>query len=321
MYQALIYPKVQCVARYVAVYIYVRLYGKLEDNGFEVILSSSESQIHWQGLNDLRKSLIQKDMIKEAHAIFRAEIIRAPLKARSQKTEDLLADTLKLPKFHNQFLMVADLKYMFAENAIALHNLDFAKHMANECESALEAWCQESDIEVMADTVLYLKLQYLRLDFISDSESQQKYRAVEVLLQRMKLVSHPWLHYSLETILKWSLQAAVTTRLQEDMVKYLAYRQRLEYENEQVCEDLPRLLHYYISNISTSSNTSIDQQNWLELTDRFLARYPDFCLPALLQLFHSMRVTAFYSICDNQASEIAFQQSSDWGELADIGIT
>lgn len=176
---------------YAKTYFFVKLWSKLEAAALEMIPKPAKFQIPWQGLTDIRLSLVERDMIKEAISIFGIEINRTPLVARPDKIVEVLATLASFPNLRGQSLMVANLKYVYAENSIDLHNLSLAKKIVAESESALDQWCIENDIESKANLPLNLKLQYTRLHFISDIA--EKLTAAEALLQPMERSCYLWL--------------------------------------------------------------------------------------------------------------------------------
>ena len=71
-------------------YLFVRFATNFENPELDFIPKPVQDQIPYQGLTDLRVSLIQRGMAKKAMQVFRVEFAKIPLNQRQAKADEVL---------------------------------------------------------------------------------------------------------------------------------------------------------------------------------------------------------------------------------------
>lgn len=219
----------------------------------ELIPTPIGARTPWAGLQDLRMSLIQRGMIKEALHVFRAENNRTPPSERLAKVEDILAHLETQTTLYNRDLMMVEMKQEQVSTFIGMGDDLGAEQLAAECESMLRTWSIQSGNTDLFEAPIYLNLHYNLLDLLTDLS--RKLKVTQQLIpyaQRTASRNHVNL---LDSAAETCSTLASITGDQEHLSACLEFKERAEYEYEYVQEDIisVALHHSDITSMTTSN--------------------------------------------------------------------
>jgi CHAT domain-containing protein len=295
------------------IWLFVKLAMEFEEPELTLIPKPNQVRIPWQGFTDLRISLIQRGMIKNALVVYRVEVHRTPLEKRSALAEEVIELLSRLPDLPHRAFMLAEVKQGFADTLVELHDLPRAKEMALECNLALDGWCTENEIASKENLPLYLNLQYVKINFIADPLEKLKF--VENLLPRAEATCHRRLSQLLDSA-AWTARAlAEKSDSQEYLAKFYSFRERGEQEDENVQGDICSLIGHR-HNLTPVLQGLLDRQKELEWIDGFLFKYPEFRSPAMMVELYTRRVILLNSLNDSDGASEAQKILDRWSILA-----
>lgn len=286
---------------------------KFEEPDLDLIPKPNHVRRPWQGFTDLRISLFERGMIKNALMVFRVELHRTPLEKRPASAEEVIDLLDRLPDLPHRAFMLADVRERFADTLVSLHDQPRAKEMALDCDLALNQWCAENEVASKDHLPLYLNLQYTKINFIADL--LEKLTFVEALLPFSDAARQRKFSELLDTAAWTALALAERSNPQEYLAKFYSFRERGEQEDEIVQEDLCNLiLHRH--DLTPVLQGLLDRQKELEWIDGFFVKYPDFHPPAMMIQLYTRRVILFHSLNDTEGAEKSQKILDRWSLLA-----
>jgi len=309
---------VQCAWRYVIAYLMTRLQTGVDGdiNEYERIPRPTEpsSTVPWAGLNDLRKHLVKQGRFKEANAIFRPELNRAPLKQRLTIGEAFLKDLDGCDDLIHKNHMIASVRLQLAKAMVEIHELDLAKAQLDLCNAALSQWCRDVDIDDKVVLPPHLEIEAVRLGFISDFE--ERVRAAVDLADRMRSYCHSDYSRTLDTAAETAYKAAELTGNMKYRTQSLEIRECLEKVNEDINGDIIDLAIQTYQVHSLAQHTNVDAQKAIEWIDGFFEKYPAFKAPRTMESLWARKAVLLQTLRDLEGAKVAANEALKWDTLS-----
>lgn len=308
---------VQIVWRYVIAYLMTRLQTALEgnlDDYHNVPLPNelSPTTTPWEGLSDLRRELIKQGRWKEANAIFKPELNRTPLKERRIAAETFLKD-LQDCSDPSKNLFIAGVQLQMAKAMVEVHNLVSAKDDTNLCIESLDQWCVDVGLERNAIVPLRFEIEQLQLGFIADHE--EKLRTAVNLADRMSEFGHANESSCLDVAAETANKTAELTGSLDYRKQCLELRERLERYNEEVTGDLCDLSTHAYQAHSIAQHTHVDARKAVEWIDGFMAKYPSFRAPRVMESLWTRKAILLNTLRDLEGAEACAVEALKWEGL------
>ena len=295
--------------------MFVRLAMTLDISELQLIPTPTSNRIPWQGFTDLRISLAERGMVGEAMLVFRQEFHRTPLKDRVQKANEVIGTIANMPpNDHDQYYLLAEIKEQLTSTFVELQELSQVTQIAKECSQALDQWCEKNDIISKTDLPLYLSLQYDELSVVSDGLA--KLKMAEDLSELARRASHRKLTQFLDLAAELALKLGSESKSKEMMEKFYFFRQRIEFENEFVLEDLCSLVGKRHDIQVAAAHNLVDRQKQLEWINGFFLKYPDFRSPWTMAQLYKQRALTLSSLKDDKGAAEAQKQAEQWSKSA-----
>ncbi|KAF2450170.1 hypothetical protein P171DRAFT_468581 [Karstenula rhodostoma CBS 690.94] len=305
---------VQIAWRYVIAYLMTRLFSELEGNlddyhNVPLPTELSPTTAPWQGLGDLRRELVKQCRWKEASAIFKPELNRTPLKERRIVAEAFLQD-LQGCQDPNKNLMLASVLLQMAKAMVEVHDLASAKDDTILCIESLDQWCVDIDLEKNATVPFRFEIEQLQLSFIAGHEERLR-RAVN-LADRMSKFGHSNESSCLDLAAQTANKTAELTGNLEYRKQSLQLRERLERYNEDVTGDLCDLSAHAYEAFTIAQQTHVDARKAVEWIDGFMAKYPTFRAPRIMESLYTRKAVLLHTLKDMEGAEAAAVEALKW---------
>ncbi|KAF2105079.1 hypothetical protein NA57DRAFT_71274 [Rhizodiscina lignyota] len=304
---------VNCVWRYIIAYLFVKLGATYECPDAELIPRPESVFAPWQGLTDLRSSLLKRGMVRHAAGLFRVEISRTPLMDRLRKYEEIIPTLSMIESPRSRHLAEADLRLRLCDDLAIIHDLSAAQNEAVKCELALDSLCSDPNVDLGDDQSHRLHLQLVRLGFISDPIA--KFNAAIELLEPLSARSHPNQGNCLYLATEVAAMIAQTGS-EAHLVKFYELHRRLEHLNEYVFEDLCDLVSCQSGLLSLTVDNRVDAQKSLEWIQGFFLKYPHFQAPTVMANLYYKCSILFNTVRDEGRSKEALDRSREWDRRA-----
>jgi hypothetical protein len=300
--------------RYVISYLMTRLQTSLEGNlddyhNIPLPNEPSSTTFPWQGLGDLRRELVKQRRWEEASAIFKPELNRTPLKERRIVAEKFLQD-LQDCSDSNKSFMVASVRLQMAKAMVEVHDLVSAKDDTILCIESLDQWSTEVGLEKNATVPLRFEIEQLQASFISNHE--ERLRKIMNLADRMSEFGHSNESSCLDLAAETANKIAELTGSLDYRKQCLALRERLERYNEDVTGDLCDLSTHAYEAHSIAQHTHVDARKAVEWIDGFMARYPDFRAPRVMESLYTRKAVLLHTLRDLEGAEAAAAEALKW---------
>ncbi|OAG01113.1 uncharacterized protein CC84DRAFT_1229856 [Paraphaeosphaeria sporulosa] len=309
---------VQIAWRYVITYLMTRLQtglaGNLDDyHNVPLPNETSLPAAPWKGLGDLRRELVRQHRWKEASAIFKPELNRTPLKERRSVAEAFLHDLQDCSDPSKNFI-IAGVRLQMAKAMVEVHELASAKDDATLCIESLDQWCIDIGLERNAIVPLRFEIEQLQLGFIADQE--EKLRKAMDLADRMSEFGHSNESSCLDLAAETASKTAELTGNLEYRKQCLDLRERLERYNEEVTGDLCDLSTHAYEAHSIAQHTHVDARKAVEWIDGFLAKYPSFKAPRVMESLWTRKAVLLNTLRDLEGAQVAAAEALKWEALA-----
>lgn len=303
-----------CVWRYVLAYIFIKHSAKFEAPECELIPRPNTNNEPWQGLADLRHSLLERGMVRHANGLFKVEVNRTPLTKRLQKWAEFEHVPALLSDPRSRYHAQADMHRRLCEDYISLHNVGAAQEEADACGNALDEMLRCPDVESRDDRHERLHLQLVRLDFIENSA--KKLYQVEALLIDMRSCAHQNLGPCLDLAAETALKIWQDTGSKECLSKFFNLRRELEHLDEVDHEDLVSLQGHQYDIHSQTVQDKVDTQKCLEWIDGFFTKYPSFAAPGTMASLFTQKSILLRGLQRLDEAKEAHKKAQEWHQRA-----
>ncbi|KAF1991487.1 hypothetical protein K402DRAFT_388885 [Aulographum hederae CBS 113979] len=315
--------QVSCVRRYVLTYLFTRLSTSFDEPEYEMIPNPVDANPRqpWAGLKDLRVSLMERGMVKEAVALFRIELNRTPQLQRTQVGIDFLGDLSKFPRDVFDELTEAEIGLQLADNLLnQLGAVDAAGHLATQCEKLIGSWCTAQEVKNWKEKLpLYLNLEYMKLGLISDVH--ERLSAQEDLLVKLQAAQHAKIPMLFSRTAELALEISSQPGIENPKLyvdKFYSLQRALEGVDENVSEDLCDLVAHQNDVITVSMRNMVDRKKALEWIQSFLFKHPDFQDPQCLKLLYVNLAIILESLRDLEGAKAAYEKAEEYRKQAAV---
>ncbi|KAF2183986.1 hypothetical protein K469DRAFT_689723 [Zopfia rhizophila CBS 207.26] len=298
--------QVNIIRKYTLTSFHVTLCSEYDETAMSLIPKAEASPIPWQGLTDLRVSLLKRDMVFEAIALFKTERMRAPPAMRLTATSEFISSLVSCQRMTaTQSLWVqAELHYLLAMSHNELGEIAQTERRLQEADSFLDEWCAKTNFNQNVILGLRLNVCWLRLTLANEGNQLQIYRDSIELLKDMEACNH------LRTTSVYGIAMSAARKLSLNEGKpqyhesYLELHRKLEIYEEQVLGDLDALLIDHFQMLAEAHRDSTGLQTALEWINAFLEQYPTFSLPKPLYNLHRVRLLILLALGENTKESI-----------------
>ncbi|KAH7111195.1 CHAT domain-containing protein [Dactylonectria macrodidyma] len=280
------------IAKYSQTSYFVSIYANNNEFDAALIPFSDVRNVPWQGLTDLRLSLLQRDMVFEALSIFKAERLRLPYNERivaiSSFTTGLHAcRSLNCP----QLLWVElELSFLLAMTHQELEDYSETKEELSRTECLLDKWCEVTQFAHKEGLGAFISIRYAQIQLLDDNDHRSRYMQSLELLKDADASGHYRTSWCMFVAATAARQIALVEDSPEMYQSFLDLHKREEVYEETVLGDLPDLLLGKYNVISEAGRNPVHLRKAVEWIDGFLEAYPSFSLPSLLHHLHKSRL-------------------------------
>ena len=292
--------KVNFVRRYVLLVLYVTLESNYVGGEAAMIPKPKTEQVEWQGLTDLRVSLLERGMLNEALALFRFERSRLPPIERADAALSVLehVKTCTLLPEDRATWAQAELTIYLAQGFFEKRVAEKGEAEFRKAEKLLDVWVTLTGYPSKDRLSLYLDIRLLRLQYDAHEDSVIYFDESVKLLEVMKACHHA----STSVCYGHAIAAANTLNMSGISNPYRSYFFRLHLEREHlqeyIQEDIRTLFSDHGTKFLDSTNNVVDVRKALEWLDGFAEKYKDFNLPNGLSNMNRWRKLAYKRLGD-----------------------
>ena len=265
-----------------------------------MIPKPSHQMVAWQGLTDLRMSLLERGLINEALSLYRVERTRLPPIERADATLWFLEYTKERTSLtpERSIWIEMELRIFLAQSFYEGREAGRGETEFLRAEELLDAWCELFHYSRRETLTPRLDIKLLRLRYRGNDDGKAQFEESVQLLQILKACCHT----STITCYHQATEAAYELALKDTTGFYLDQFFRLHQEQEiyqeTVQEDARDLLFDQQDFFQYAARNVTDLQKALEWLDSFLERYPGFNLPNGLMSIHQTRKIAYQRFGD-----------------------
>lgn len=246
-------------------YIFIKLEVEIDLVDAELIPKPDGEMIPWQGFEDLRKSLMQRGMIKEAMHVYRAENNRTPFSKRFAKFDLILQHLRAMSDLHNRAFLEAELMLDQVDTYVNLNDIAAARKLADQCELQIDNFCTNYG-SCKEQIPTYINLQYVLLPLLPASVDKV------TLIEKLVLLAKETLHRRYVNLLdvgaETCLQLGKGDSAPKMLQRYYAFREEGEYVHEHLQEDLNSLAIHHTDVSSVARSNLVDRQKELVSSPR-----------------------------------------------------
>ena len=295
--------QVNFVKKYVLTVSFVQLSisSKYVGSDAAMIPKPSHQMLAWQGLTDLRMSLLERGLLNEALSLFKVERTRLPPTERADATLWFLEHTNSYTSLTQErsIWIEMELKIFLAQSLYERREVSRGEAEFLRAEELLDAWCELAQYSSRETLAPRLDIKFLRLSYGSNDDVKVHFGESTQLLQILKACCHS----STVACYRQATEAAYELALKDTMNgHYLAQFFRLHEEQEvyqeTLQEDVCGLLFDQQDFFQYAAKITADSQNAMEWLGNFLERYPGFNLPNGLMGIHRIRKLAYQRLAD-----------------------
>ena len=283
---------VNYIRKYVLLVLSLALGSNYIKDNAGYIPRPDHERLMWQGLTDLRMSLLERGMLNETLGLFKVERTRLPPIERADATLGLLNHVKKYFSLSEERMLwvESELCIYLAQSHYERGEGDKGALELEKADQLLTRWCPL--VGVRKDTLtpnLDIKLVKLRCTDYDDNPLLYYQESTEAS-RLFKSCLHP----STTVVISHAIEAAGLLMGPGDADPYGVHFLRLLYElrefQENVLEDIYGLLKDQSPLFAEASfNSLIESNKVLEWLAGFEKKYPDFAIPNGLKTIYSRR--------------------------------
>lgn len=300
--------------------MFTKLYSGYENGEAEHIpVSADDKEIPgprkpWGGLHKLRRSLCDRGMFNEAHALFRVELNRTPPEDRESVVNEFLSTTAVVTSEGGGDYIQASVRLQWANTCVMLQNLPRAEEELTRSEVAFNRFCDQFKIDDRNTTSHMQALEYEKLSCIQNP--LEKLQRTKELANRLEKVESIKTYLCLSDAAELAIAIYKITSIQQYQDEYFDLQSRLEKYDETVSEDLTDLVMHRNELISVTLHSLVDRQKSLEWIDGFLQHYWYFSSPVVLASLYKSQSSLLRALRRldeaNEADEKANELQGSW---------
>lgn len=266
-----------------------------------LIPKPSHEPIAWQGLTDLRESLLERGMLNEAIALFKVERSRLPVLERADASLSFRSHIERhasLTEERSAWLLV-ELNIYLAQSFHERHEVEKGRFAFGKAAELLQRWCVLSNHQDPETLAPQLEMSLFQLRLLSHENPVVYFNESMKLLKIMKTCCYTsttvcYLHAA-EAADSLAVDGVSTYREQ-----FFALHQEREAYQERVQENICSLLSDQLRLFQAASNNVTDLIKALEWVDHFMEKYKDFNIPRELINVHRFRENAWMRLNDSE---------------------
>lgn len=283
--------------KYVLTVLYVQLSMSSTYVGDDVAMipKPNHKTLAWQGLTDLRVSLLERGMLNEALSLFKVERSRLPPTERADATLCFLERSKGYTSLTKErsIWVEAELKIFLAQSLYERREAGRGETEFQTAGELLDCWCRLSNYTNKGTLTPCLDIKLLRLRYHGNGDLKIHFHESVQLLETLKECCHT----STVACYHQATEAAYELALEDNSGNYQAQfillHQEQEAYQEMVLEDIRSLLFDQQDFFQYAARNVTDIRKALEWHDNFLERYEGFNLPNGLMGIHRVRKVAY----------------------------
>ncbi len=288
--------------KYVLTVLFVQLSMSSTYVGDDVAMipKPNREMLAWQGLTDLRMSLLERGMLNEALSLFRVERTRLPPIERADASLWFLEHSkgyASLTKERSVWIEM-ELRIFLAQSLYERREGGRGETEFQVAEGLLDAWCELTQYAKKEALTPYLEIALLRLRYSGNDDPIVHFRKSVQLLEILKACFHT----STVACYHQATEAAYELALKDTSGYYQAQFIRLHQEQEAyqeiVLQTARDLLFDQLDFFQYAARNVTDTRKALEWLENFLERYTGFNLPDGLMGIHRFRKIAYQRLGD-----------------------
>ncbi|MCJ1467185.1 hypothetical protein MMC07_005808 [Pseudocyphellaria aurata] len=301
--------QVNFVRKYVLLVLFTSMSSNYVPDDAYFVPEPSHDRIRWQGLTDLRVSLLGRGMFNEALALFKVERTRLPVPERVDATLSVQAHLKRhasLTEERSAWLGV-ELHIYLAQSYHERHEAEEGSLEFRKAAELLDHWCALSNYKNPETLTPHLDMKLFQLNSLSVGDPVVYFNESMKLLEIMKTCHHT----STTVCYLHAADAAYSLGVREASHSYRAHFFRLHQEREvyqdRVQENIRSLLSDQLLLFIDARMNVTDLIKALEWMNHFMEKYKDFNLPGELTNMHHWRETAWTRLnnTEKKAQELA----------------
>ena len=267
---------------------------------YAMIPKPDHDMLAWQGLTDLRMSLLERGMLNEALSLFRVERTRLPPTNRADAVLWFLEHTngYKSLSKERSIWIEMGLRIYLAESLYERREAEKGELEFQTAEQLVDIWCELTQYSSKETLTPRLDIKLLQLRYHGNNDTKVQYEKSVQLLEILKSCCHT----STVACYRQATEAAFYLALKDASGYYQAQFRRLHQEQEvyqeTVEEDVRSLLFDQQDFFQSAAGNITDIRKALEWLETFLERYKGFNLPNGLMGIHQVRKVAYLRLGD-----------------------
>lgn len=286
--------------KYVLTVLYVQLSMSSTYVGDDVAMipKPNHETLAWQGLTDLRVSLLERGMLNEAVSLFKVERSRLPPTERADATLCFLERSKGYTSLTKErsIWVEAELRIFLAQSLYERREAGRGETEFQTAEELLDCWCKLSNYTNKGTLTPCLDIKLLRLRYHGNDDLKIHFNESVQLLENLKECCHT----STVACYHQATEAAYELALEDTSGNYQAQfillHQEQEAYQEMVLEDIRSLLFDQQDFFQYAARNVTDIRKALEWHDNFLERDEGFNLPNGLMGIHRVRKVAYQQL-------------------------
>ncbi|KZF22832.1 hypothetical protein L228DRAFT_137515 [Xylona heveae TC161] len=274
--------QVDVIRKYVLTVLLVSMYSHFDEPETSLIPKPTERRIPWQGLTDLRISLLNRNMLNEVLSLFRVERSRLPIAERAGAIQSVLerTESLSFQSDEQRLWMQADLKLLLAFSVNELGNVERAKLELDKADQLLKTWSQLAGIE-SADTLsTSLSIRFYRMEVSPEEEPIGYLNQCLSMLDVLQTAGHLRLVTCFHRATEAADKVALLTGSKGYRDLYYQLHEARQTHQETVLEDISGMLFDHADIVCDALKSTVSIRKTIEWLDGFEAKYPAFELPS-----------------------------------------
>jgi len=290
------------VRKYVLTVLFVQLSLSSTYVGDDVAMipKPNHETLAWQGLTDLRISLVERGMLNEALSLFKVERSRLPPTERADATLWFLERSKKhkfLTKERSIWVEI-ELRVYLAQSLYERRGARSGETEFQTAEELLECWCKLSDYTKKETLTPFLDIKILRLRYRGNDDLKVHFNESVQLLEVLKACCHTSTVACYHQATEAAYELAPEDTSGYYQAQFIRLHQEQEAYQEMVLEDIRSLLFDHQDFFQYAARNVTDIRKTLEWHDNFLERYAGFNLPDGLMGIHRNRKIAYQQLGD-----------------------
>lgn len=295
------------VRKYVLLVLFTSLSSNFTPEDSSLIPKPIHEPIAWQGLTDLRNSLLERGMLNEALALFKVERTRLPPIERADATisfRDHVTTRTLLTEERSAWVGV-ELQICFARSLYERQEIETGRLEFIKAEELLHRWCVLSGNQSIETLTPYLDIKLFQLGLLADDDPVAYFTESVNLLEIMKSCCHTSTAVCYGHATDAARALDIRGFLQPYRTRFFQLHREREMFQKTIQEDIRGLLFSQRVFFDDALNGLSDSLKALEWVDDFMEQNKDFNAPNELHTIHTWRKTIWGKLGDLRRVEQA----------------